>query len=238
MRGEPASPFVAGLWRRAWSPVREFALLAGQGPRLSPSVGRLLALRTPLAFLDLLLTCLALGRIRAAVLGMEGPVWRLALQWLPPGTSDLQELLQTLPPPPSLGRAWPWLLLIAPLSVLGIWLHDAVWDHGSLWMLGGLKERRGFGATLVADSEALQVGVFGALLALLGSAPWVGWLLSPVVVLAGAYFWVLRGFALAAFHRCPVWKGVAAAVLHAVLAACCALGILLGFLALLAWGLA
>jgi len=38
--------------------------------------------------------------------------------------------------------------------------------------------------------------------------------LIPVAI----YFWLIRGHALAAWHGCPVWKGVAATILNMVLA--------------------
>lgn len=37
--------------------------------------------------------------------------------------------------------------------------------------------------------------------------PRMGCLFSLPLGFLGAYFWILRGFALAAFHRCPIWKG-------------------------------
>jgi len=33
----------------------------------------------------------------------------------------------------------------------------------------------------------------------------------------GIYFWIIRGYALAAWHGCPPWKGVVATLLHVVL---------------------
>jgi hypothetical protein len=46
------------------------------------------------------------------------------------------------------------------------------------------------------------------------------------------YVWVLRGFALAAWHGCPIWKGVLATLLHGLLMAVLVFGTL-GLIALL-----
>lgn len=227
---------LSGLWHRALAPETGFRRLAGASPSLLPSLGCLLVLRVPVAFLELLLTFWSVCRMYRLVAGMEGPLWGLLGQCLPPEVSleDLRSLLMALPPAPSLARALPWLLLAAPLYVLSLWLHDAVWDHGCLWLVGGLKPGRGFRTTLLAESEALQVGVFGAILAPLTGLPGVGWVLALPIGILGAYFWVLRGVALAAYHGCPTWKGVVATVIHAALAALFLLGSLLVFFVLLA----
>lgn len=228
------------LWQRALSPEKGFRSLAAEAPGLVPSLGRLMAWRAPVALLELLLTYWGLGRMYKGLLDLEGPLWSLVLQQVAPeaGIEDVRFLLQELPPLPALQRVLPWLLLAAPLYVISLWIHDAVWDHGCLWMLGGLKSKRGFNTTLIAESEALQVGVFGAVLGLSTSLPGVGWLLSLPVGLVGAYFWVLRGVAMAAFHGCATWKGIVATVLHAALAVCCVVGTLLAVFLLLAQGLA
>lgn len=215
-----------GLWHRALSPERGFRSLAAEEPRLSSALTGLMTLRVPVAFLELLLTYVGFQRMYQALASVKGPLWEVVL-WRLAGTmsaEDIRSLMSDLPPAPALGRVVPWLLLAAPLYVLSLWLHDAVWDHGCLWLMGGLKEKQGFRASLIADAEALQVGVFGAALGLLTNLPRIGWILSFPVGLVGIYFWVLRGFALAAYHRCPTWKGLAATVLHAFLAACFLLG--------------
>jgi hypothetical protein len=223
------------LGRRAIAPEQEFRILAGEAPRMGPSVARLLLLRSPLAFLEMVLMYWGFLRLYRNVANLDGPLWNLVLQRMPSDLNpeDIRYFLKDLPTLPTLGRVLPWLLLAAPLYVLSLWLHDAVWDHGCLWMLGGLKTKRGFRMSLLADSEALQVGAFGAALGLLTSLPTVGWVLSFPVGIVGAYFWILRGFALAAFHGCPTWKGVVATVLHVLLAACMGLGMVLLFALLL-----
>ena len=74
-----------------------------------------------------------------------------------------------------------------------------------------------FRLTLAADAEALKVGVLGAVLDLLSGIPGAGCLFQVLLLPVGIYFWILRGYALAAWHGCPVWKGVVATLLHAFL---------------------
>lgn len=219
---------LRGLWRRAVAPVEGFGALAAAPGRWPAAFGWLLALRAPVALAEGVLAYWGFARTYAAFAGMKGPVWDLLRVALPPGLDleDLRTFLLGLPALPPLARVLPWLLLAAPLYVASLWLHDAVWDHGCLWLLGGLKTGRGFRTTLVAEAEALQAGVFGAVLGLSTSLPGIGWLLSIPVALAGAYFWLLRGVALAAFHGCPAWKGLVATLLHLALACLFLLGAL------------
>lgn len=225
---------LQALWHRTIRPERAFAARAAEAPELGEAVWGLLAIRTGPAFLATLLGYSGLLQMHGRITRMEGPLFEYLFANLPPGTNpaDLRAAFQALPPLPSLGQALPWLLLLAPLGVLSLWLHDAVWDHTCLWLLRGLKGRKSLRVTLVADAEALKVGSLGAALALLGELPGLGCLFSVLLFPIGVYFWVLRGFALAAWHGCPVWKGAVATLLHALLAALFGLGLLAGFLLL------
>lgn len=224
-----------GLWQRARSPEKGFRALAANPPNMSRSLARLMLLRSPIAFVEAWLMYWGFQGLYRNFSNVNGPLWRFVLPQLPPelGVEDIRYFLQGLPALPTLAHVLPWLLPAAPLYVLSLWLHDAVWDHGCLWLLGGLKRKRGFRVTLLADSEALQVGSLGAALGLLSSLPTLGWVLALPLGILGAYFWILRGFALAAFHDCATWKGVVATLLHILIAACFGLAVLLAFAFLL-----
>ncbi len=217
------------LWRRAVSPAEAFRLRAAEAPELGASLGTLLLLRSPLVLIELVVGYWNLRVAFASLRGMDAAAadW-IKLLPLSLTLEDWRMLIADLPVLPDVTRALPWLVLLAPMWVLGLWLHDAAWDHGCLWLLGGLKGRKGLRVTLVAEAEALSVGSLGAAVGLLGLVPLVGWVLALPLAALGVWFWVLRGFALAAWHQCPVWKGVVATVLHALLAVCC-LGAVVGF---------
>ena len=213
------------LLAAALRPWEAFPRWAEAPPPLRIGLGRMLRWRLPLACAEGLLGWWSLGSLLKRVPGLMGPPLQALARERGLDPADLRALLAQLPALPPLSQAWPWLLLAAPLMLLGAWLHHAVWDHGCLWMLGGLKWNRGFRASLEAEAEALTVGTVGALLGLLGLIPVVGLLLSLPLALVSLWFWGLRGFALAARHGCPAWKGVAATGLHLFLVGCCGLGL-------------
>lgn len=211
------NPFL----RAALRPWEAFPLRTESWPR---ALARMLAWRVPLAFLEALLAWRALGAFRAEAVSLQGPLWSEVVRRLPEEVSpaDLRGWLEQIPAPAPLAAAWPWLLLAAAVGVLGAWAHHAVWDHGCLWLLGGVKkEGPGFRASLGAEAQALEVGALGAALGLLQYLPRLGpWLGLPLGAV-GLWFWVLRGFALARAQGAPAWKGAVATVLHALLAGCC-----------------
>jgi hypothetical protein len=177
----------------------------------------------PLALVNAVLTSWRV--IQAYTVLRGGSVRSWLLEWLGANPADLHELVSALPSPPAFGQIWPWLLLLVPLGVMGTWLHHAVWDHTGLWLLGGLKEGRGFRTSLLAEAEALRITAVGTLLGVLGFVPGLGVVLVVPLMLLEAYFWLFRGFALAARHDCEPWRGVAATVVHAALLGSCALGL-------------
>lgn len=218
-------------WEGAFRPQRVFPAWAAapQGPRRA--LAGMLAWRIPVGVLG------AVATVRALLSGLdefrrlEGP-WAQALLAGAPGLApeDLQTALADLPKLPSLYGALPWILLAVPLGLLGAWLHHSVWDHGCLWLLRGLRKEHPWQATLEAEALALQVGAVGAALGLLSLAPGLGPRLWPLLLGVDLWFWCLRGVALAAFHECPLWKGVVATLLHGailVLVGCGLLGLLL-----------
>jgi hypothetical protein len=171
--------------------------------------------------LVLLSTAGTLWRVRQAYAFLrDGGAIPGPLGWFGVDPAEFHELIARLPPPPAFGRCWPWLVLLVPLGVIGTWFHHAVWDHAGLWLLRGLKRRRGFRTTLVAEAEALRITAVGTLVGLLGFLPVLGLLLELPLVLMWAYLWLFRGYALAARHGCEPWRGVAATVLHAAMLGC------------------
>lgn len=200
-------------------------------PPLGRALVRMLAVWAPLALANAALTVWgalqAYGRLRQS----GPPEWLERLSGADPEV--LWELFRTLPTPPAFGRIGLWLLLIVPLSVLGTWIHHAVWDHTGLWLLGGLKGKWGFRTTLVAEAEALRIAALGTLIGLLSFVPGLGPVVSIPLMLLDGYLWLFRGYALAARHGCEPWRGVAATVVHAVLLGTCALGLVVMLLVLL-----
>lgn len=213
-------PFAASFRALA----RPGAAFAEPPPTLGRAVGRMAAVWIPLALAN------AAGTAWHAIQAYDGfrrgapPAWVAGLLGADP--LDFQVALRELPPAPAFHQVWPWLLLGVPLSVLGTWLHHAVWDHTGLWLVGGLKQKRGFRITLLAEAEALRIAAVGTLLSLLGLLPGLGPVLALPLMLLDAYLWLFRGFALAARHGCEPWRGLAAVAVHAVLLGCCAAGLL------------
>jgi len=221
------APFAASI--RAL--IRPAAAFTEPPPPLGRALGRMLTVWVPLALANAALTIWralqAYGQLRRS----GPPDWVERLTGTDPEV--LWELFRTLPAPPAFGRIWPWLLLMVPIGVLGTWIHHAVWDHTGLWLLGGLKGKRGFRTTLVAEAEALRITALGTLIGLLGFVPGLGAVLSLPLLLLDGYLWLFRGFALAARHGCESWRGVAATVVHAVLLGTCGLGLAVMLLMLL-----
>lgn len=203
--------------------ARPGAAFAAPPPTLGRAVQDMALVWMPLALLNALWMTVRGLQAYESLRGGGVPVGLLGRFSVDPG--EVRQLVSSLPAPPAFGRIWPWLLLLVPLGVLGTWLHHAVWDHTGLWLLGGLKAKRGFQASLLAEAQALRIAAVGTLIGWLGFLPvFGGWLAVPLLFL-DAYLWLFRGFALAARHGCQPWQGVAATVVHAALLGCCALGL-------------
>jgi hypothetical protein len=209
--------------RRPWEAFPRWAEDPAPWPR---ALGRMLALRVPLAWAELLLGWWSFGAMVHQAPRLLVPLVASLGRDRGVDPWDIQGFLAQLPPVPGLAQVWPWLLTLAPVLLVGAWLHHAVWDHTFLWMLKGVDPKAGFRASLEAEAEALRVGSVGAAVGLLGSVPILGMVLGLPLALVALWFWVLRGYALAARHGCPPWKGILATVLHLVGAACLGLGLL------------
>lgn len=214
-------PFAASV-RALLHPGEAFE---AQPPGLGRAILDMALVWVPLALLNAVWTAIRGLRIYDSLRGGAVPI--PALEWLRLDSGEVQELAAALPAPPTFGQLWPWLILLVPLGVLGTWLHHAVWDHTGLWLLGGLRARSGFRASLLAEAQALRIAAVGTLVGLLGFLPRLGvWLALPLLLL-DAYLWLFRGFALAARHGCEPWRGLGATVVHAALLGCGFLGFLI-----------
>lgn len=205
------------LWQCALHPVQGFqqrAVLA-RAPRLA--FWEFLAWRIPVAVVEAALAWQVLLRVWAMVLDPAGMLWTQILPLVPDFTAaDLTLMLAPLPHPPAFHSYLPLVLLLGILGPPSLWLHHVAWDHASLRLLKGAAPHS-VALTARAESEALTVGAVGAALGLLAYLPGIGCALNLVLMPLGIWFWLLRGFALSAFHRCPLWKGLTATLLHVVL---------------------
>ena len=218
-------PFVEAIRAPFRALVRPSAAFVEPPPTLGRALVRMLAVWVPLSLAHTGLTVWRALESYDQLRRNAPPAW--LEQALGADPDVLRELLRSLPPPLAFDRIAPWLLVVVPLGVLGTWIHDAVWDHAGLWLVGGLKAKRGFRVTLVAEAEALRITALGTLVGLLGFLPVLGgWLTLPLMLLDG-YLWLFRGFALGARHGCGAGRGVAATVVHAALLGVCALGLLM-----------
>ncbi len=233
--GVPFTEAIGGPFRTLFRAlVRPSEAFTDPPPTLGRALARMLAVWVPLSLANTGLTVWRALESYDQLRRSAPPTW--LEQALGADPDVLRELLRSLPPSPAFGHVWPWLLLVVPLGVLGTWIHDAVWDHAGLWLVGGLKAKRGFRATLVAEAEALRITALGTLIGLLGFLPVFGPLLFLPLLALDGYLWLFRGFALGARHGCGVWRGMAATVVHAALLGTCALGLAVVLLAMLRVG--
>jgi len=219
------------LIRCAVHPVKGFQERAGESPELGASFGWMMLLRSFFGTIGGLLALHAVYRDYPMFKNIDGSMWQEILRRFPSdlnalNVEDIRAFVLSLPDLPPWTSIWPWMLVLGPVGIASAWLHNAVWDHTCLWMLGGLKRKGSWRITFLAEAEAMQVGVLDAAFGLLSFIPLAGSLLVPLLMLSNAYFWVMRGLALAAFHNAPMWKGAAATVLHVLLATLCICGML------------
>ena len=211
------------LIRCALHPVKGFQERAGESPGLGASFGWMMLLRGSFSTLSGLLALHAVYRDYPLFKNVNGPMWQEILRRLPSdlnsfNVEEIQAFVVSLPDLPPWASLWPWMLVLGPVGIASAWLHNAVWDHTCLWMLGGVKRTGSWRITFIAEAEAMQVGVLDAAFASLRFIPLAGPLLAPLFIVSSAYFWVMRGLALAAFHHAPRWKGAVATLLHILLA--------------------
>lgn len=205
------------LWHCALHPVQGFRERAAMARPPREAFWGFLAWRVPIAAVEATLAWQVLLRIWAMALDPAGMLWTQILPLVPDfTTADLTLMLAPLPRPPSFHAYLPLVLLLGVLGPPSVWLHHVAWDHASLRLLRGTKARS-LALTAQAESEALTVGALGAALGLLAYLPGLGCALNLVLMPLGIWFWVLRGYALAAYHQCPLWKGITATLLHVVL---------------------
>lgn len=209
------------LLRPIWSPRQGFADLAVDAPRLGRSLGWMMAAALPWWIASTWFGARQELAAYAAFRDGRGEVWDQIFAAMPDLLSreDARQAFAAWPAAPSWVHLAPFVPLIAALALFGAWLHDGVWDHAGLWILRGLKADKAgrVKATLAAEAQAQAVGWVGTALGLLAFLPGVDGWMSLVLFPLTAWLWVLRGWALAAHHGCPPWKGVVATLLHLVL---------------------
>jgi len=208
------------LLRPLWAPKEGFAALAAEAPGMKRSLGWMTAAALPWWIASAWFATRQGLQNYAAFRDARGAVWDAVFRALPDlSPDDIRQAFSVWPAAPSWSLLAPWIPLLAAVGLFSAWLHDGVWDHAGLWLLRGLKaEKAGrVKATLAAEAQAQAVGWIGTALGLLAFLPgvggWMGLALFPLTV----WLWLLRGWALAAHHGCPAWKGVLATLLHLVL---------------------
>lgn len=161
------------IWPMVLGLLRPSSAFHGEPPPLGRALGGMLAVWVPLALLTASLELWRGLRLYGAL--RQGDLVSGGLAQMGVDPAELRILLAGLPPAPDFLHLWPWLVPAVPLALLGTWLHHAVWDHTGLWLLGGLKQQRGFRTSLMAEAEALRLCALGLLVGLLGTCPGSVW---------------------------------------------------------------
>ncbi|MDR1841742.1 MAG: hypothetical protein LBQ86_07445 [Holophagales bacterium] len=204
-------------FRMTFLPLRTFAELAEQPQTLWNPFGWMLLFRVPLAWIFGVINYTWLLLLQQAINDPPQSAIRL-LEKLKLQPGDVLSELQTLPPLPPLSAAWPWIGLLALLGIIGLWMHNVAWDHLSLWMLRGTRQKPSVRASGAAIAEAMGAAFLGSFFGLFLTVPILGLFVAPILVIVNVYYWALRGISLAKYHGCRVWKGIAATLLHVFLA--------------------
>ncbi len=208
------------LLRPLWAPGEGFRDLAVDAPGLKRSLGWMLAAALPWKVAAAWFGLRAGLAEYAAFRDGSGPAWQGVYRAIPDlSREDIRQAFAAWPAAPGWDHVAPWVPLIAVASLFSLWLHDGVWDHAALWLLRGLKADKAgrVKATLAAEAQAQAVAWIGAALGLLAFLPGIGDGMGLALLPLTAWLWLIRGWALAAHHGCPTWKGVSATLLHLVL---------------------
>lgn len=208
------------LLRPLWAPGEGFRDLASDAPGLKRSLGWMLAAALPWKAAATWFGLKAGLASYAAFRDGSGAVWQEVYRALPDlSRDDIRQAFAAWPVAPGWAQVAPWVPLIAVVGLFSLWLHDGVWDHAALWLLRGLKADKAarVKATLAAEAYAQAVAWIGAALGLLAFLPRIGDWMDLALFPLTAWLWLIRGWALAAHHGCPPWKGVTATLLHLVL---------------------
>lgn len=204
------------LLKRALDPLTGFRACASRPGDLGQALGRMVLWRAPFWTLSTLIQLEGYRRFHQILVSPLEPRFQGLVDGLGMSAVHLRALGDFLPAAPAASVALPWIAALSPLAVLSLWMHHWAWDHLALWMLRGVGPGKAR-ASALAEAEALTVGVLVRPLTLLAEIPYLGWIFATLGLVGGIYAWALRGIALAAWHECPLWKGIAATLLHLVL---------------------
>jgi hypothetical protein len=212
----PIANKLAMYFRMTFFPLKTFAELAARPPRPLPAFGWMLLFRVPLAWATSAIAYIWLINMQQTI--SAPPPWLLdIIAQAPIDAGEALAALGSFPALPPLGAAWHLVSLFAFLSIVGLWMHNVVWDHTALWLLRGTKPKPSFRISSAAIAEAMGAESFASCLGAIASLSFAGFVAAPILMAANIYYWCLKGVALSFFHGCPVWKGVAATLLHVVL---------------------
>ena len=208
---------LASYWRMAISPVKTFTDIAAHPPRPLKALAWMLLFRAPLLWASTALAYSWAAQIQQ-IFKEPQPMLFDAVDLLTGRAEEVFFELGSLPNLPPLGDLWLWMGIFALLWLIGLWMHNAVWDHLGLWILRGARPKPSFRFSAAAIAEAMGAASLASILRLIAMLPVLGLFALPLIGAAGAYFWVLRGTALSIFHDSPIWKGIVAILLHLLLA--------------------